>query len=1052
MSMFGIRQGHVSPLDESKPHEPFGLWVFLGLALVIMVLARSEHYLLFHTMAEITAIMVNFSIFSLVWTTRRHLSSGYLALLGSAYGAIGVVDIFHALTFKGMTLLPGVTSSHPTQFWLIARLIEAVAVVLAPLLIRRRVDFLRSALAFGLVGGLGVIAVLKGWLPPTFEDGVGLTPFKIVMEYAIIGLTLVGMALLWRHRDHFTNKVFWLLVGSLWSAAITEFCFTQYVDFHDFSNEIGHYFRLFSAVFVYLAIVVTGVRQPAEQLFARLKEEEQKLHDTNLRLLQTSRQLNQAQGVAHIGSWYLDIPNQQLAWSDETYRLFAVPQGTPVSLGLFTSYVLEEDRLRLSEAWQAAVAGAEYDIEHRIVVAGEIRWVRERAEIRRGADGVALEGVGTVQDITRRVQTERTLRESEDRLRAIIDTSPVPMLISTSHQIASVNQAFVKIFGYTANELLTLEGFRSKVYPDPDYRQQVIEEWQARREISNRDGTPFEPIEVRIRCKDGSFKTVLGESAALPGRDLHLATLVDITPQKNALARMEVLLETAIDGIHILDEAGNLVECSPSFARMLGYQQQEIRGLNLSDWGTRLSRDQIVAGIRRLMEQPAVFETRHRRKDGSLFDVEISAKGILLDGHLHLYASSRDITERKRLESVLVVAKEAAEAANLAKSQFLATMSHEIRTPMNGILGMAQLLLPPELPDAERIDYARTILNSGQTLLTLLNDILDMAKVDSGKLVLESTVFDPARMLGELKSLFATSARSKGLRIEFRGLGKANHYRGDPHRLHQMASNLITNAIKFTEQGSVLIEASEQAAPDGKALLRFAVTDTGIGISADRLPSLFKAFTQADSSMTRKYGGTGLGLSIVRSLANLMGGTVGVESVPGQGSCFWFQVCLDTVAAVEEHRQLARTGVAPGDEAKAERLTGRILVVEDNATNRIIIQSMLRKMGLEVAVAEDGQQGVAAVRGSQAFDLVIMDIQMPVMDGRSATRAIREWEGSGQRARLPIIALTADAYEADRQQAIAAGMDDFLTKPLLYEALRAVMLRWLPGRVVKTTA
>jgi signal transduction histidine kinase len=195
---------------------------------------------------------------------------------------------------------------------------------------------------------------------------------------------------------------------------------------------------------------------------------------------------------------------------------------------------------------------------------------------------------------------------------------------------------------------------------------------------------------------------------------------------------------------------------------MLGYQGQEIRGLNLIDWDANPDKDRMTVQIRAMMKQQAVFETRHRRKDGSIFDVEISTKGILLDGHSYLYASSRDITERKRMESVLVVAKEAAEAANLAKSQFLATMSHEIRTPMNGILGMAQLLLPPALPDAERIDYARTILNSGQTLLALLNDILDMAKVDAGKLALEATVFDPAQWLASSRRFSRCRRRTRG--------------------------------------------------------------------------------------------------------------------------------------------------------------------------------------------------------------------------------------------------------------------------------------------------
>lgn len=1042
MSILGIGRHYASQLDKGNRYDPWSLWVFLSLALAIMALARTEHYLLFHTMAEIIAIMVSFSVFSLAWATRHHLSNSYLAVLGSSYGAIGLVDVFHALTFQGMTLLPGVTTSQPSQLWLIARLIEAVGTVLAGLFVRRPVDFLRLALGFGFVGGVGVLLTLNGWLPPTLVEGVGLTTFKVVTEYVIIGLTLVGAFLLWLQRDAFPRRVHWLLMASLLAAMITEFFFTQYVNFYDFANEAGHYFRLFSVVFVYLALAFVGVRQPAELFLAQLKAKEQHLHDTNRQLLEASNQLKQAQSIARLGSWYLDIPSQRLTWSDETYRLFGVPPGTPMSLELFWSRLPPEDLPVVMAAWEAALAGAEYDIEHRIIVAGEMRWVRERAEIRRGPTGVALEGVGTVQDITERVQTEQILRESEHRLRAIINASPVPMAISNGLQVSYVNRAFVKVLGYTLDDMLEMDGFRIQAYPDPDYRTQLREEWRRRRENSMHDGVPFEPIEVRIRCKDGSFKTILGESAMLPGRDLHLVTLVDITSQKNALTRMECLLETAIDGIHIVDAEGNLVQCSPSFARMLGYEEPEVLGLNLCDWDCSQPKAELQAGIRRLMEQPAIFETRHRRKDGSFFEVEISAKGIQLDGKTYLYASSRDITERKRMESVLVVAKETAEAANLAKSQFLATMSHEIRTPLNGILGMAQLLLPPALPDAERIDYARTILNSGQTLLTLLNDILDVAKVDAGKLVLESTVFEPAQMLDEMLSLFVASAQDKGLEIECRWLGQTSHYRGDPHRFRQMASNLISNAIKFTDRGSVLIEASEQGTRDGKTLVKFAVTDTGIGIPADRLPQLFKPFSQADSSTTRKYGGTGLGLSIVSSLAKLMGGTAGVESEPGKGSHFWFQVWLDQVVQAEEPPPGART--ANGKDAKAPRLAGRVLVVEDNATNRIVIHSMLSKMGLQVAMAEDGQQGVWAVQGEQSFDLVLMDIQMPVMDGRSATQAIREWERQQQRPHLPIIALTADAYEADRQQALAAGMNDFLAKPILYDALHTVLLRWLP--------
>ncbi len=679
----------------------------------------------------------------------------------------------HALTFQGMTLLPGVTTSQPSQLWLIARLIEAVGTVLAGLFVRRPVDFLRLALGFGLVGGVGVLLTLNGWLPPTLVEGVGLTTFKVVMEYVIIGLTLVGAFLLWREREAFPRRVYWLLMASLLAAMITEFFFTQYVNFYDFANEAGHYFRLFSVVFVYLALAFVGVRQPAELFLAELKAKEQHLHDTNRQLLEASNQLKQAQSIAHLGSWYLDIPTDRLTWSDETYRLFGIPLGTPMSLELLWSRLPPEDLPVVMAAWEAALAGAEYDVEHRIIVAGEMRWVRERAEIRRGPTGVPLEGVGTVQDITERVQTEQILRESEHRLRAIINASPVPMAISNGLQVSYVNRAFVKVLGYTLDDMLDMDGFRIQAYPDPDYRTQLREEWRRRRENSMCDSSPFEPIQVRIRCKDGSFKTMLGESAMLPGRDLHLTTLVDITSQKNALTRMECLLETAIDGIHIVDAEGNLVQCSPSFARMLGYEESELLSLNLSNWDCSQPKAELKAGIRRLMEQPAIFETRHYRKDGSCLEVEISAKGIQLDGKTYLYASTATSPSASAW-SWCWWSTEIAEAANLAKSQFLATMSHEIRTPLNGILGMAQLLLPPTLPDAERIDYARTILNSGQTLLTLLNDILDVAKVDAGKLVLESTVFEPAQMLDEMLSLFVASAQDKGLAIDCRWLGQAS--------------------------------------------------------------------------------------------------------------------------------------------------------------------------------------------------------------------------------------------------------------------------------------
>jgi CheY-like chemotaxis protein/HPt (histidine-containing phosphotransfer) domain-containing protein len=370
-------------------------------------------------------------------------------------------------------------------------------------------------------------------------------------------------------------------------------------------------------------------------------------------------------------------------------------------------------------------------------------------------------------------------------------------------------------------------------------------------------------------------------------------------------------------------------------------------------------------------------------------------------------------------------------------------MSHELRTPMNGILGMAQLLLMPNLDARGRSDYARTILNSGQTLLTLLNDILDLSKVEAGKLDLESVVFDPAQLLSETQALFAETARAKGLRLGAQWQGAAGHYSGDPHRLRQMLSNLIGNALKFTAQGAVQIEAREVECSGQSALLELSVSDTGIGIPEDKQALLFQPFSQADSSTTRQFGGTGLGLSIVRSLAKLMGGDVGVDSAAGKGSRFWFHVRVEVVAPGEKRRQQRRHDIDVGSRVAEGHLTGRILVVEDNPTNQKVIGAMLDTLNLQCTIAGDGQQAIEAIAAGGIFDLILMDVQMPVLDGYGATAQLRKREADRGEPRRIIVALTADAFAEDREHCLRAGMDDFLAKPIDVQQLTAVLQRWL---------
>ncbi len=404
----------------------------------------------------------------------------------------------------------------------------------------------------------------------------------------------------------------------------------------------------------------------------------------------------------------------------------------------------------------------------------------------------------------------------------------------------------------------------------------------------------------------------------------------------------------------------------------------------------------------------------------------------------------QDVTNRRKTEADLREAKLAADAANVTKSQFLATMSHEIRTPMNGILGMAQLLLMPNSTDNDRHEYAKTILSSGQTLLALLNDILDLSKIEAGKFQLDSLVFDPDSLLRETQLLFSGTAHAKALQLAYQWHGKTDsRYLSDAIRIRQMLSNLVGNAIKFTRDGCVRIEGMAVEQGGESALLQFSVSDTGIGIPPDKMDLLFKPFSQTDGSITREFGGSGLGLSIVRHLAHMMGGDVGVESVAGEGSRFWFSL----QAKLVEHNE-PYSGPQPGVSANAasnpEQLSGRVLVVEDNVVNRMVIESLLTKLGVCVTVAHDGQQAVEALIQGDSPDLVLMDLHMPILDGYGATEQIRQWERSDNRPRLPIIALTADAYEEDRQHCLAVGMDGFLAKPIALDALKSALCKWLP--------
>ena len=386
----------------------------------------------------------------------------------------------------------------------------------------------------------------------------------------------------------------------------------------------------------------------------------------------------------------------------------------------------------------------------------------------------------------------------------------------------------------------------------------------------------------------------------------------------------------------------------------------------------------------------------------------------------------------------------AAKSANEAKSRFLATMSHELRTPMNGVLGMAQLLLSGPVDNSKTQDYARTILHSGQSLLTLLNDILDLSKIESGTQTLDAGMVNPVELLQNTQALFANNAHGKGLKLSVRWKGPhGRRYSADANRLQQMLSNLTNNAIKFTAVGEVCIEATELNQQDGTATVEWAVQDSGMGIPSHKMPLLFQPFSQVDDSTTRQFGGTGLGLSIVKSLAQLMDGEVGVDSKEGDGARFWIRLRLDVMTDALDLSELdSGQGAKLLLQVAAHRMSGMVLVVEDNPVNQQVISAMLRQLGFDVFLVDNGQKAVDKVLlEADRISVILMDVQMPVLDGYEATRLIRAWEALEGRQALPIVAVTADAFVEDQMRCREAGMDEFLAKPIKLGALADVLHR-----------
>lgn len=762
-------------------------------------------------------------------------------------------------------------------------------------------------------------------------------------------------------------------------------------------------------------------------------------------LAQRERELVEAQSIAHIGNWTADLQSGELHWSDEIYRIFGYEPGSfSPSVAAFRAAVYPDDRELVLASEKEAAATGRHDVVHRIVRPdGTVRHVHELARAENDAAGRLVRLTGTVQDVTAQVEAEATLRETEARFEFAVNGAGDGVWdwdIDTGEMPLSGN--YEGMLGYAPGEIEpTIDAWGQMCHPDDLQRVQTLLQ-----DYSEGRARAYAP-ELRLRCKDGSYKWILCRGTIVKrdarGRPLRMIGIhSDLSERKHAEERLALfrrIFDASEQAVGVTDRNGRLLYTNPAHERALGHRANDVLGKSVEIFlpAEELKRfeGEMMAALNKGQGWSGLMKLQ--RLDGSSFAAACNVGAVRDErGEIqYLFNLFTDFSKEMARRAELAEAKEAAERASQAKSEFLSSMSHELRTPLNAIIGFGQLMEYDKALPGDHKDNVHEILKAGRHLLELINEVLDLAKVESGRINLSLEPVELRPLIEESMSLIRPLAENRGITLSLEciaGLG----IRADRSRTRQVLLNLLSNAVKYNRTGgSVAVEVVTNE--DG--CIRTRVRDTGEGIPTERLGELFQPFNRLDAEF-KDIEGTGIGLTITRRLVELMGGEMGVESEVGVGSCFWFEL---PAQALLRHEPLMpkEAGIqkpAPFKHEDFQPHDHTVLYIEDNPANlKIVAQLLGRLPHIRLLTAHTAELGLELAQARKP-DLILLDINMPGMDGYAALRII---QADGRLRHIPVVALTANAMPRDIEQGLAAGFADYLTKPLDFDRFFAALDR-----------